>query len=202
MLPFASGPAAESRQPGCLASGESQGIIPRKKQAFSLGFSRLSWARSLHAFVNPSAAGGACSEYPHKLFRQVRIQGRHAPGRGLGGGEPPILLFSKSKFLIHARAVLLPPSGLTIGKNGHILKTAKHMGGDSQWATARDALRAKACRDRGRRARWRVIHNSVRPPLASLNVVTAGKAKHEEGFFACVPFPHDLRVQGSKEKGR
>ena len=121
--------------------------------------------------------------------------------RNWARGAPSVSL-NKSKFLIHARAVLLPPSGLTIGKNGHILKTAKHMGGDSQWATARDALRAKACRDRGRRARWRVIHNSVRPPLASLNVVTAGKAEHEEGFFACVPFPHDLRVQGSKEKGR
>jgi hypothetical protein len=45
-IPIASGPAAASGQPGCKASGESQGIIPRKKRAFSLGFSRLSWARS------------------------------------------------------------------------------------------------------------------------------------------------------------
>ncbi|MBR4359655.1 MAG: hypothetical protein IKP32_03470, partial [Clostridia bacterium] len=31
---IASGPAAESGQPGCKASGESRGIIPREKLAF------------------------------------------------------------------------------------------------------------------------------------------------------------------------
>ncbi|MBR3019245.1 MAG: hypothetical protein IKH57_19555 [Clostridia bacterium] len=31
---IASGPAAESGQPGCDASGESRGIIPREKLAF------------------------------------------------------------------------------------------------------------------------------------------------------------------------
>ena len=85
----ASGPAAFGGQPGCEASGESQGIIPRKKRAFSLGFSRLSWARSRQAFVNPSAAGGACSMYSCKPLRQVRVQGDHLPGRGFGGGAPP-----------------------------------------------------------------------------------------------------------------
>ncbi len=80
----ASGPAAFGGQPGCEASGESQGIIPGKKLAFSLGFSRLSWARSHQTFVNPSAAGGACSIYSYKPLRRVGVQGRHAPGAGLG----------------------------------------------------------------------------------------------------------------------
>ena len=47
-----------SRQPGCKASGEIQGIIPREKFTFSLGFSRLSWARNLQTFRSPSVAGG------------------------------------------------------------------------------------------------------------------------------------------------
>ena len=51
----ASGPAAESGQPGCFASGESRGIIPRGKRAFPLGFSRLSWARSPLSFVTPAS---------------------------------------------------------------------------------------------------------------------------------------------------
>jgi hypothetical protein len=41
-MTFASGPAAESRQPGCKASGESQRRIPGEKLAFLLGFSWLS----------------------------------------------------------------------------------------------------------------------------------------------------------------
>ena len=43
-------------------------------------------------FTSPSAAGGACSEYPYKFFRQVRVQGRHAPGAGLGARSAQRLL--------------------------------------------------------------------------------------------------------------
>ncbi len=64
---------------------------PRRKARFPLGFSRLSWARSHHTFVNPSAAGGACSIYPYKPLRQVRVQGDHLPG-GARGNAPPVLL--------------------------------------------------------------------------------------------------------------
>ena len=80
----ASGPAAESGQPGCKASGESQGIIPRKKRAFSLGFSRLSWARSLHTIVKPSAAGGGCLVFPMYSLRLRESRGRRPLVGGLG----------------------------------------------------------------------------------------------------------------------
>ncbi len=40
-------------------------------------------------FRIPGATGGGRTVYPHKLYRQEGVQGRFAPGRGLGGGEPP-----------------------------------------------------------------------------------------------------------------
>ena len=47
---IASGPAAESGHPGCDASGESRGTIPREKLAFPLGFPRLSLGQKLSSF--------------------------------------------------------------------------------------------------------------------------------------------------------
>ena len=77
-----------SRQPGCKASGESQGIIRRGKFTFPLGFSWLSWARSPQTFRHPSAPGGTCLLIPTKLFCQLWVQGPQDPGAGLGARSP------------------------------------------------------------------------------------------------------------------
>ena len=76
-----------SRQPGCFASGESQGIIRRGKFFSPSDFPGLSWARSPLTFRNPGAAGGACLLIPATLFRQLRVQGDHPPG-GVWGETP------------------------------------------------------------------------------------------------------------------
>ena len=68
MLPFASGPAAESRQPGCCASGGSRRIIPRKEQAFSWGFSRLSMGQKLLSFVFPARQAEVVCLFHSSLF--------------------------------------------------------------------------------------------------------------------------------------
>ena len=101
--------------PGCIASGlAARGGRARSTMA------------AIWAFL-PSISGSLFS-FRVMQYPQVRVQGHHAPG-GARGKAPHV---SPSCFF-------LAPSGLTIGKNGHILKTAKYMGGDSQWATARDA---------------------------------------------------------------
>ena len=79
-----------SRQPGCFASGESQGRIRRGKFTFPWDFPGLSWARSPQTFRNPSAAGGACLSIPTKQVRQLRVQGGHRPG-GVWGETPSFL---------------------------------------------------------------------------------------------------------------
>ncbi len=82
-----------SRQPGCFASGESQGIIRGGKVNFSPSdFPGLSWARSPQTFRNPSAAGGACRSIPTTLIRWMRVQGPQDPGAGLGARSPQRLL--------------------------------------------------------------------------------------------------------------
>ena len=50
----ASGPAAESRQPGCFASGESRGRIRRESSLSLSDFPGLSWARSPQTIVSSS----------------------------------------------------------------------------------------------------------------------------------------------------
>ena len=84
----------KAAKPGCLASGESQGIIRRGKFTFPLGFSRLSWARSPHTFRNPSAAGEGCLLIPTAQNRLLRVQGPQDPGAGLGARSPQRFLIS------------------------------------------------------------------------------------------------------------
>ena len=83
----ASGPAAKPPTRMLCIRGKP-GNHPQGKFTFPADVPGLSWARSLQIFRNPSAAGEACPLIPTKQYRQLRIQGGHRPGAGLGARSP------------------------------------------------------------------------------------------------------------------
>ena len=83
----ASGPAAESRQPGCKASGESQRIIPGRKASFPPGiFLAFYWPEA--SCPDPNAAGGDCWLFQQRYFAWWGA-GDHPLPQGLGAAEAP-----------------------------------------------------------------------------------------------------------------
>ena len=57
----------------------------------------LARRRSHLSFRNPSAAGGACRLFPTTFIRQLRVQGGHRPGAGLGARSPQRFLLLNLK---------------------------------------------------------------------------------------------------------
>ena len=70
----ASGPAAESRQPGCFASGESRRRIRGGKFTFPSDFPGFLGPEA-HKLSSPQATGGRCRFFPVVFVRQVWVQG-------------------------------------------------------------------------------------------------------------------------------
>ena len=70
----ASGPAAESRQPGCFASGESRRRIRGGKFTFPSDFPGFLGPEA-HKLSSPQATGGRCRFFPGVFVRQVWVQG-------------------------------------------------------------------------------------------------------------------------------
>ena len=84
----ASGPAAESGQPGCKASGESQ-EKPGGENLFSPpGFFRL-FGPEASNYRNSGATGGGCWVSPTARFRLSESRGRSPLARGSGAAEAP-----------------------------------------------------------------------------------------------------------------
>ena len=87
--------------PGCKAASPDA-LHPGKARESTAGVSSLSpavvpglsWARSPQTIRYPSAPGGACLLTSNPLFRQLRVQGSHRPGAGLGARSPQRSLWS------------------------------------------------------------------------------------------------------------
>ena len=82
-----------SRLPRMLRIRGKPGNNPQGKVNFPLGLSRLSWARSLQTFVNPSAASGSYLIYPNGVISLIGMQGMKSLAAGLGARSPQRILF-------------------------------------------------------------------------------------------------------------
>ena len=81
-------PGGKAANPDALHPGKVREKSLGESKLSPWDFPLLSWARSPQTFRNPSAAGGTCLLTPTTLFRQLRVQGGHRPGAGLGARSP------------------------------------------------------------------------------------------------------------------
>ena len=82
-----------SRQPGCFASGESQGIIRRGKFTFPLGCSRAFLGQKPSNFPSPQRTRRSLSAFRNNAISPVAGPGRSPPWRRSGGAQPPASSF-------------------------------------------------------------------------------------------------------------
>ena len=83
----------QSRQPGCFASGESQGIIRRGKSIFPLGCSRAFLGQKPSNFPSPQRGRRSLYAYPNKVISPIAGPGSSGPWRRSGGAQPPAFPF-------------------------------------------------------------------------------------------------------------
>ena len=93
-------PGGEAANPDALHPGKARESSAGENEFSPSDVPVLSWARSPQTFRNPSATGGACLLFLTTLFRQLRVQGDHPPGAGLGARSPQRLLLVGFKSIL------------------------------------------------------------------------------------------------------
>ena len=87
-MPLCFWPGGEAATPDAKHPGKARESSAGESLLSPSDVPGLSWARSPQTFRHHSAAGGVCMFHPTTLFFQLRVQGGHRPGAGLGARSP------------------------------------------------------------------------------------------------------------------